>query len=82
MDQIVPPRDDTQDEELIPHAFLMPRSRKVGVWRVDFEDLGLWAWRCANCSCVGHGHGQHEAVKKGLAHLDSGCRRPRLKSVG
>ena len=69
------------DDEQIPWAFLMPRARKIGVWLDPFEDLGLWAWRCATCACVGFGLTHPEAVRKGLDHLDAGCARPRLKAV-
>ena len=47
----------------------------------SFEDLGLWAWRCATCMCVGHGMSHAQAVERGLNHLDDGCLRPRFKVV-
>jgi hypothetical protein len=74
-------RQRLDDGTPIPHAFLMPRARKVGVWLDGFEDLGLWAWRCAACGTVGHGGTQPEAVERGLDHLSGGCRRPWMRAV-
>lgn len=74
-------RQYLDDGTPIPHAYLMPRARKVGVWRDDFEDLGLWSWRCANCGCTGAKSGHAGAVESGLEHLATGCRRPWLKAV-